>query len=908
MAQTFEHFLNFKNKSFPGLIQISEPVKFDGATFTVEQGANRYGRDIRYGNEEISLIFWKGEFEPSKDYTQYPDGTLIYYLTHGFEYLIEWDKEFGFESEVEYILKRNGQQFTIGVLDYQLRRTDGKTYFECKVVQQTTLSLVNRLADTKIDVFSNKDIDENIIAPIATENILLKAKPKVGVSSWTSRNTTALATGADLLVFANDGAELIVDQTRFSVGANNASHSVLYGIKKSESWIYNADALNPDTLVPYDYQQFCYVFSEDENTNVNIEITNLEAFTSQEIINNSFATVTSGSGRVRLVAMLAFQNDLDNGVKYELYRKDFFFVPETPIEYLPNSFNLFLPLISRGQRLYIYLEPSTEAEIDFNETDLSSNLTGYYVRSRMRNMEVKITSTATGIDSVIKGVRYVDLFKQWAKSVVKKPIEAARFDVGGEFYDQFAFNALMIRQFTDKPYYVTFKDLFNGVQEVNADYQVTQESIQIKSYEDFYANVEIGAFTQAPSTEYSEIYNEEYAIVNFEFAYGTSESSESENNTIDAIHTESQDLTPNKQVEGVKKVDVKHIRDPFVGESARAKGITTKPDTALQNDDKTFVYDIVPLAPNTKLEKNFFVTHNYSNGILQLLNDNTFNWGLLGFSEGNTIEIKGTRNAGTYTVIRFEQSVITLQPIIATLNYNGLLSTIIEYPLTNVLYTNRTNEGFTLIENITAGYNFGNLLYTISRNKERWGQWIATACRYKPLGLIKNTFFKTNGLARSRFGSGRIYQENENRAVSDLQKPFLEPRIVTTKFFAEFDEVLQMLKDLGQKNGYIRVVNLLGDVVKLHPKKLTYEWSTRLMTIDGEPRILDDIIVITSVGSEMFIDGIVIDWFKTDNEYFMAYDINNVSLISPTNYQKVSINGNTYTNVVDFVAALENIV
>jgi len=906
--QRFNHFLKFKNKPFPGKLQISEPVKFDGATFTVEQGANRYGRDIRYGNEEISLIFWKGEFEPSTDYTQYPDGTLIYYLTHGFEYLIEWDKEFGFESEVEYILEKDGQEFTTGVLDYQLRRTDGKTYFECKVIQQTTLSLVNRLADTKIDVFSNKDIDENAITPIATENILLKAKPKVGVSSWTSRNTSGVGTGSDQLVLRNDGGELIIEQSKSSVGTNNAANSILYGIKKSESWIYNNAVLDPEFLTPLDYQQFCYIFSEDENTNVNIELTEVNAYTSQQIINNGFATVTGGSGRVRLIAMLAFENDLTNGVKYELYRKDFGFVPETPIEYLPTSFNLFLPIILRGQRLYIYLEPSSEAEIDFNETDLSSALTGYYSTAVMLSMKVKITSTATGIDSVIKGVRYVDLFKQWAKSVVKKPIDAVRFDVGGEFYDQFAFNALMIRQFTDKPYYITFKELFNGVQEVNADYQVTEESIQIKSYEDFYANVEIGAFAQAPSTEFSEIYNEEYAIVNFEFAYGTSESSENENNTIDAVHTESQDLMPNKQVEGVKKIDVKHIRDPFVGESARAKGITTKPDTALQNDDKTFVYDIVSLAPNTKLEKNFFVTHNYGSGILQLLNDNTFNWGLLGFVEGDTITIKGTQNAGTYTVVRFEQSVITLQPILATLNYNGLLSTIIEYPLTNVLYTNRTNEGFTLIENIAAGYNFGNLLYTISRNKERWGQWIATACRYKSLGLIKNTFFKTNGLARTRFGSGRIYQENENRNVSDLQKPFLEPRIVTTKFFADFNQVLQMLKDLETKNGYIRVVNLLGNVLKLHPKKLTYEWSTGLMTIDGEPRIIDDIVIVTSTGSEMFIEGILVDWFKTDNDYFMVYDVNNISLITPTNYQKVSINGVTYNNVIDFVAALENIV
>ena len=56
-------------------------------------------------------------------------------------------------------------------------------------------------------------------------------------------------------------------------------------------------------------------------------------------------------------------------------------------------------------------------------------------------------------------------------------LDSPRFDFGGEFYDQFAFDGKLIRQFTDKPFNVTFKDLMEGIQEVNADYQINDDSV-----------------------------------------------------------------------------------------------------------------------------------------------------------------------------------------------------------------------------------------------------------------------------------------------------------------------------------------------------------------------------------------------------------------------------------------------
>jgi len=125
--ENFTFYLNFKNDA-TGLIEITEPVKFDGASFTVEQDKTRYGRDISYGNEEVSLEFYDGIFDNG--------------LTMGLFQLLDYYKTYGFESEIEFILKKNGVTFTVGLLDFQMAKTDLLTYFECKVIQENNRAII----------------------------------------------------------------------------------------------------------------------------------------------------------------------------------------------------------------------------------------------------------------------------------------------------------------------------------------------------------------------------------------------------------------------------------------------------------------------------------------------------------------------------------------------------------------------------------------------------------------------------------------------------------------------------------------------------------------------------------------------------------------------------------------------
>ena len=59
-----------------------------------------------------------------------------------------------------------------------------------------------------------------------------------------------------------------------------------------------------------------------------------------------------------------------------------------------------------------------------------------------------------------------------------------------------------------------------------------------------------------------------------------------DSNTNDAVHTESDWLNANKQVENYKEISLDQIRDPLELETTRKKGIQTKETTSLTQDDK----------------------------------------------------------------------------------------------------------------------------------------------------------------------------------------------------------------------------------------------------------------------------------------------------------------------------------
>lgn len=835
--------LNFVN-SF-GLIDITEPIKFDGASFVLEQEKTRYGRDLSFLNESLDLFFYKGVYDVAENPLQLPNGTIINHLTQGFEQLLEEYKRTGWESEVQFIIKKSGVSFITGVLDFQNAETDGVNYLSCKVVQDTAKQIIKRREDIVIDMFNDEDLDGNYIDPLQTTNILLKAKPITQESEWFLPTSTFILGSA-------------------SNAINAISKS---GIEDSLSYI-------PDNLQESG-EIFKYIRAVNDLNNVNVKITNLS------VTNNNIT-----DGNISIGYKVAEEGNFGAYpfIVLDTYDDDFNIINYN------KEFNIdFIP---RGFVLYIYLF----------DTGFNASSTHFYTSGK-----INIRATSTAIDTVVKGVRYIDILKQTAKATGQMPLTAPKFDVGGKYYNQFAFTGNLIKGRDDLAFPVKFKDAFETITEVNADFQINDENIYVGQYADFYPNKELASLPSYPDESSKYKFNSRFAINEFSFKYKTFEEDRDEENTTDSIHTDTQWLVNNRQVENIKKVELDQIRDAFKIESARKLAI--KSTTSQSDDDKLFLIDVIELAPSIKGGFSASLNHNISNGAYKILNDGSFSWAVLGFQIGASFTILTTSNAGTYTVVEITNNILTLSGNAPT--SIGQQITKIEYALNNVEFTNRTNEGLVYSENLLNSDNFSNLRYSIKRNMKEWFSYLATSYSFLSLKEMKNTYFKNNGDAETRFSDeSEIVIENAN--VTDLTNPVLTANVFETKLICSFENavsIIQGMKTINTDNtigGFIRTFDNNGKVIKGYPSKLDYEPSTETLTATLEERYESDLMTIVKVGDIITVNEIGYDvkelrsvWYEIHTDYLTLFDIKGIPLNNPTKYDKVSVNGFTFNNSIE---------
>jgi hypothetical protein len=866
----YRFYLDFKNEGSFGLIEITEPIGFDGSTFTIEQGEARYGRDAFKMNEEINLSFYKGSFDTTSTPQSLPNGTIINNLTQGFEYLIDCYNRYGYESEIEFIVELDNVSFTAGVLDFQTAETDGYSYLSCKIIQTTGKQTINRRADIVTDIFSTEDLDGNEVTPAQTSNILLKAKPVRQKSRWLS-----------------DNQEKIVIQSQGGGNFFNFLRNLdLFGVQTSLTFFDSNDV---------QANFFKVIRSETNLSDLKVDFKNV----SFNIIRGE---LTNPNPLLRLGYYVG--DTLDNITA--LSDSTWVFEWENANDLTVTDFNLSfnIPQVLNGENLWIYFQ---------------YNITPSVYRFTSFGGTLEITATSTAIDSVIKGVRYIDVIKANVARLNGFTVDAERYDVNGKHYNQYAFTGNLIKQRDDVPFPVRFNELMEDLKELNADYQITDDKVYIGKYDDFYTNKEIGAFLTAPDDSFKTQFNERYAINQFEFKYKEFEQDRDEANTIDAIHTESQWLLSNKQVENTKAVEVGYIRDPYKIEATRKLGL--KETTSTKDDDQMFLIDVVPLSPTAKGGFTSVLQHNVdSDDNLQLLRTELFRWDLLGFGVGSAFEIVSGKNVGNYTVIELDESLIRLQGVDVTPTFSGETFTEVSYPFTNVLLTNRTDEGLIFFDNLINGDDFSNLRYSIKRNIKHWHPYLATASRFNPDGTFKNTYFRNNGQCITRFdGEPANIQENSNILNVDLGNPILTPYNYNTRLLVPFTSMVDVMNKINLINedktiaGFIRCIDTNDKVVRLYPSKLEYNPSTETMTLTGEQRFDGVGVDITINSNEIVINEVGYNtqdlaqvWYEITDDYLVIYDVNNMPVINPTRFDNVTVDGNTFASAIDLMNYLVN--
>lgn len=933
MARNLKLYLDFFNE-YPNLIQISEMPRFDGNTISIEQDSKGFARDITFGSENITLKFVSNMFlEPTTEALTLPDGQIVYNLTLGYEWLYEIDKKRGFESRVGLIVYDDDTELILGMLDFQTRKSNDKDYFEFKVIQNDERAKIKRDAETNVNVFSNKDLRGNDIDPIETVSMLLKAKSEYQVSTWKSSGLPATG-GYNGRYFKSGATITTLDSYR---GVNTANVTLDYGVDNSLSYISLVYASNAGGFL--NDENFVYLQALNELTNITVNLTNINAYSSQLKIGEDVAIADEAEALIEFVIQVGLNKD-SISQEYVIYSRSFGNTESTITEYYPTSITQTIDNIPQGHRLYIWSRTTGSVEYTGTGADGAAD---YIVNNDILDMNVSISATSTSEDSIIKGTWYINLWKQLIKSINRRSVIAPHFDVGGQYYYNLAFSNWLIRQLTSKGFNINYNDMRKGLVEFAADCQILSSGdLFIGLYENFFPNKEIASFDALPEYEsFSKDYNDRFCVRNINIKDGQYEQDKDSKNTVDAIHTETQLKTPNEGVENKKDIDVPHIRDPYKIGSNQQQNVDTKASTSLSDDDKMSMIEAVELPEGSKGEIERVLLNRVTSGNLEILNNDQsgngvpFDWTLRGFTVGDTFEIlssTGNNNVGEYTITAFTRTVLTLTPILPTApSFTGNLFIKAEWLYTDIEYTNRTNEGFDIIENLVDGDNFSNLNYTPRDIVTRWGSYIRTMCTFWGESTIRNVFFKNENFddlgnklpnLRKQFQGGAITIQNEDIEVETLALPRVTPYVYSTKIRATTEQVKALTiametidgADIG---GFIRFRGNKGEICKGYIEKDSFGIVDEMLTMRIWEKYENEYTTFdTGTGIyKVFINKVgytqaqllAVGWYEINVDYVQVFDEKYMGIINPTDFRKIKVNGILYSDIVSFVSAVNSI-
>lgn len=853
-------YLDFKSDA-TGQKEISEPIGFDASEFSLKQEDKRMGRDVLFAGGNAKLEFSR--------------------LKHAnvFNILQRYFETFGFESDVDLIIdfEGTGNLIIIGNLDFSTADNNVLELFKCDVILDSKQAIIKRRNEIKTDLFSNISVDLEEIPPVPVYNVLLKSVPTYQKSKWNVPQTGSF-TGSNIL------APTAPD---FFYAFNWLNAVQEYGIRNTQSFIQGfkllTDTTDPNTIKISDFK---YITAEDNLPVVNIDFSSLTATFSR---NNP-----STSYNVKAYYLISTDEDFDYNAKIQIYSQN---NPESS-----NINNSIQVSLLRGQSFYFWYELRLANPI-------GTGLVEVYQTAGTITANAKEQSYNT----VNPAVRLYDAVRYVIKSISGLNIEFPMAEPGGLLYDQFIFNGNLLRGITSSPFYMTFKMIQEWFPELNLDYEIQDDgSVFIGGYSDFYANNEISVLTKTQFSDYNKNFNERHKIneVSYEYKnYRSQKESDTENGN-DEVHGEAQFSILNKQVENQKEISVGFYRSALLIEDNRRKSMSTPESTATQDDDKVAIMDIYPSSAlsisNISFNETSLLQHFYDPELNQLTlrNDGSFSFILLGIQIGTIFTITASpaqQNQGNYTVESFTRNQILLSPnagAFPSSGNDGIRNTNYTYniPVSSLIGINWSNEGFSLIENISASDNYYNLRFTLKRNLiAGYSDYLATCNIFHKETSINNTFYKNNPECITVY-EGDTVEEGASFLPSN---PTLSPYVHDLTFLVDFGQYKEIESKMRSSNrGFIRCFDARGHVLKVYPKEMKFQQSfERLgeLKVIGEEKLQPQLISITDynldyilINGEYIVQHVI---YEVKNDYFYIKDQNGLLLYNGVFYDRISVNG-----------------
>lgn len=935
----FANYLNFKNGTRPGMVTISEPVGSDNEILSTE--TEFFAADLQYGNQEQSLVFWRGVFEQSQQVKVLPNGTVYYFNDMCYEWLVEYDRLYGGNADVERIVEYGGTSFVVGRIDFgTIEITD--RYVSCRVIMDTKRTVMRDEADTKVDILGTEDLYGNTIKAAQLEYVLLPAIPLQQVSDWKQDKPHILFAGY---------------RQYFNLAAQNAG-----GIDDSLVPPYAVDNLG--WTYPFVVNNFKYVRAVQDLSNVKLTI---------DLNYTFYYRFTTGYGygpEAKIYCEVTIAPEpfvVDNSIYNQtIYSKS---IADGINQDYDEALTLTvdLPNVPRGYCIYVYwglkhskghLGTTTAEGAPFSDflffllnggnlaaavAHLHSGTGAFHDRTAwlINDQSMHITARATGIDSVAPAVRWLTAGQQVAKVLGGNDVQSVRWANGGEHWDNHLINGWGLRGFTDKPFYLTWNTWLRSIREVCGDAFIGRDRTFVGQFEDFFADVDLGGFLESPYEDTATVPVPFFQLKLLTLGYEKFETNDKDGdkyirNTSQGVHTENQRRFAITSWKDQLDVKLPFTRDPFYIENIRQQSIVALPEVALSSDDETVIVNTQPIPPNTRgrLNQKLAVQVNGDNTIYvknkalgddgNASTDPVFGWTTLGgFAQNDQVEIVDGINGfglhgliGTWTVTEVSVSQVTLAPVttIAAV-LDGDVYLVIDFPYTQVSYIARTSQGIET-QGIANGDRMYNLAYSIRQNLLCWQGFLEAVNFRSADSPIRSQYYKNNGQAGIKVqGQDRFYVENEDIVTTGDAIVFGKAERV--RFQIPFDRMLRLFEDSAATFGFIRVKGVDGKVRRVHlncPKQVTkYGWFSQ--TFEGVllRRAEPDTVTIIKTDAGITVNGAAYvrgslasqDWFRiTTAGYVTLFDGRQVELFTAVLFHEIEVDGVKYDDENEFKAAM----
>ena len=675
--------------------------------------------------------------------------------------------------------------------------------------------------DVSVNLFSEKDLDNLPCDPLVLEDVYFKEGVRKKSNFYYFDITQNLYNGPLLLITASSPVKtfqfVYIRSDNFELGDNENNASGYF-------FFYNYNWNSETWSISYIYRG-SLLASLSDLPNVEIEISNLEVHALQYLANSD--------PNFSMNAVIKLNGNIVRRVKLE----DFTMI-SPDVQFKRSEIKVLNKKYQIGN-----LKQNETVEILFETND--SN--GAFFRTIDTSTSFEISADLTSPLRKTKVIRLKNAIERLSRiySGVDLPVESTIISDGGYFYNTAISTGMFMRGLPDvyntNKITTSFKELFyeSASKLLALGFDLQDEKIIVEDIAYFFKDLETYDFSDKEFIQ--EDYNLENDVENSynQLIFGSKKYSTNKRSDLLNYNTKLEALSPLKSV----KTKFDKAINAIIDEDKISEMILDKSTSTNDNDDDLIMFDVVHV-DNYEDEGILSDAVHYSEGGYLWINSYETPFDILPLFVGGFLEITSGLNTGNWEILVIDKYKIKLN------RTSGIESGTSETPIKFIVSDidkNRTDEGFSIVDNVKDRKSATNLRHNPKYQMARWFPFYGSGLNKKlNSDEIIVTNYKNNGDVILEPNSTELNNELQGETtlkvnetlerLRDYRQPFFSGQTIEiTLIEVKFNEFFKCYNQwrYGENNrGYISVGN-----VKLYPfgtKAFNFAGSLNELTLRGK--------------------------------------------------------------------------